>query len=60
MSTGRVKDLSMRIAALTSLGSGAYAAQLKVERDQLLTNGGRPPIPTRMLNQRQKRKRAKW
>lgn len=28
------------------------------QRADLLTNGGRAPIPTRILNQRQKRKRA--
>lgn len=31
----------------------------KIAANDLLTNGKRPPIPTRVLNQQQKRKRAR-
>lgn len=56
MSKGIVKDLTVRIQTLRAMGNGAYAAQLQYERDMLLTNGSRPPIPANLKNQRQRRK----
>ena len=35
------------------------AADYSRQRNYLLTNGGKSPIPTRVLNQRQKRKKIR-
>jgi len=59
MSTGRVKILSQQIGAAMAMAQGDYVINLMHERNRLLTNDHKPPIPFRVLNQRQKRKRAR-
>jgi len=54
---GRVAMLAAMISGMLSTGNKAYTMQMMQEKSMLLTNGGRAPIPGKMLNQRQKRKR---
>lgn len=53
---GRVAIINKLAQDMIDKGQGEYARGLIMERDMLLVNGRRPPIPDRMLNQRQKRK----
>jgi hypothetical protein len=53
---GRVAILTALIAGMISTGNKLYTIGLMQEKNDLLTNGYRPPIPARMKNQRQKRK----
>jgi hypothetical protein len=53
---GSTKLLSLQIQAMINNGHAGDATHLMAIRNALLVNGNRPPIPERMLNQRQKRK----
>lgn len=55
---GIIALISAMISGLTSRPEKMDVAELQQRRAFILTNGGRAPIPTRVLNQRQRRKRA--
>lgn len=44
------------LSGMVSRPEGMSDAEIHERRASLLTNGGRAPIPHKMLNQRQKRK----
>ena len=55
---GRVAVLTAIISGLFGAGDNGYQTpSLMKEKNMLLTNGGVAPIPAKMLNQRQNRKR---
>lgn len=54
---GIIALISAMIAGMTSRPEGVGHTELVQRRSYLLTNGGVAPIPTRVLNQRQRRKR---
>jgi hypothetical protein len=56
---GRVKKLSSDIEAYMKAGLYNQAQPLIWERNAILTNGYQPPVPAKMLNQRQIRKRKR-
>lgn len=56
---GRVAILSFMINGMIAKGDQSYALGLMAEKNMLLSNGNKPPIPARILNQRQQRKRAR-
>lgn len=49
---GRVALISGMISGMIATGNKDYSMQLMQQKNTLLTNGGRAPIPDRMLNQR--------
>jgi len=57
MSRGTIVLLATMIMGLRQKGQQEYTPQLMHRRTMLLTNGGNAPIPNKILNQRQKRKR---
>lgn len=57
---GRVAMIAAAIAGLFSgVGKGSVPVLMK-EKSDLLTNRIYGPAPRKILNQRQKRKRARW
>lgn len=53
---GQIAMLSAMIATSMRDNQMKDVPALMYRRNELLTNGGLPPIPARMLNQRQRRK----
>lgn len=56
---GLVALIGAMLAGLTPKPKDVNEQELQQRRTFLLTNGSMSPIPTRVLNQRQKRKRAR-
>lgn len=54
---GLIALIGAMLSGLTSKPEGVTEQDLHSRRTMLLTNGGLAPIPSRVLNQRQKRKR---
>lgn len=54
---GLVALIGAMLSGLTSKPQGVTEQDLQQRRTYVLTNGGKAPIPHRVLNQRQKRKR---
>ena len=54
---GLVALIGAMLAGLQSKPEGVTEQDLQQRRSFVLTNGGNAPIPHRVLNQRQKRKR---
>jgi len=54
---GIIALIGAMLSGLTARPKGVTEQDLQQRRTVLLTNGGMAPIPTRVLNQRQKRKR---
>jgi len=54
---GIIALIGAMISGMTSRPEGVQHKDLVQRRTYLLTNGGVAPIPSRVLNQRQKRKR---
>ena len=53
---GLVATIAAMFSGMESLPEGMSFADLERIRTTALTNGGRAPIPSKMLNQRQRRK----
>lgn len=60
MSKGVVLGLYSLAASLEASGRGMRASDYRQKAGSLLVNGYNIPAPGRVLNQRQKRKRARW
>lgn len=60
MSKGSVLGIMALAANLEASGRGMAAADYRQKAGSLLVNGYNIPAPGRVLNQRQKRKRARW
>ena len=54
---GVIALISAMISGMTSRPEGVQHKDLVQRRTYLLTNGGIAPIPSKIMNQRQKRKR---
>lgn len=54
MNQGNLQQPEKKLGIVKQL----LALGMLFQASELLTNGGRSPIPTRILNQRQRRKRA--
>jgi len=55
---GLVAFISAMISGLASRPEGVTHGELVQRKNMILTNGGRAPIPSKIPNQRQKRKLA--
>jgi hypothetical protein len=53
---GIIAAIGAMLSGLMSKPEGTTNEHLQVRKNFLLTNGGAAPIPSRFLNQRQKRK----
>jgi hypothetical protein len=53
---GLIAMISAMMGGILARPKGVTHQDLEVRKSILLTNGGRAPIPNRVLNQRQKRK----
>ena len=60
MSKGVIHGLMALVASLEESGRGMRASDYRQIASSLLVNDYRIPAPGRVLNQRQKRKRARW
>ena len=56
---GMIALIGAMLSGLTAKPEGVTTEHLQNRRSFLLTNGGKAPIPHRVLNQRQKRKIAR-